>query len=84
VYALRKLDFISSLIRSNYLNVVKQIQWNEYFEPYVVVEKALAPKYWPEFVGRFFNKESQLAELFAMGCVFPRVLLTHLCDYTIY
>ncbi|KAI0237637.1 LARGE xylosyl- and glucuronyltransferase 2 [Lamellibrachia satsuma] len=54
--------------------------WDDYYEPYIVMEKALMPKYWPVFVGRFYNKASHLAELFAMGfnfIVLPDVFTLH-------
>ncbi|KAI0214349.1 hypothetical protein LSAT2_000556 [Lamellibrachia satsuma] len=54
--------------------------WEELYEPYVVVEKALTPKYWPYFSSRYYDKASQLAELFAMGfsfVVLPDVYIVH-------
>jgi len=50
----------------NYLSL-PQANWADYYEPYVVTERELTPKYWEGFVGRFYNKASHLAELFAMG-----------------
>ena len=44
-----------------------QANWEDYYEPYVVTERELTPKYWECFVGRFYNKSSHLSELFAMG-----------------
>ncbi|KAI0216156.1 hypothetical protein LSAT2_031794 [Lamellibrachia satsuma] len=57
-----------------------EANWEELYEPYVVVEKALTPKYWPYLLGRFHDKASQLAELFAMGfsfVVLPDVFIVH-------
>lgn len=44
-----------------------QVNWAQYYEPYVVTEKAVTPRYCRQYVGRFFNKASQIAELFAKG-----------------
>ena len=46
---------------------VLQIKWKQYFEPYVVMKISQTPRYHEGFVGREFNKISQIMEVQARG-----------------
>ena len=46
---------------------VLQVEFKMYYEPYIIMERAKVVKYDNSFVGRYFDKSTQLMELYAQG-----------------
>ena len=58
---------IITLNQNSTLSLSLQINYQMYFEPYVIIAKDMAPRYDEGFVGYHFNKNSYFVELYAAG-----------------